>query len=200
MNEYAKKMIQKDPMMYVNANGERPLPQRLMRQNYEERGRYGRVITRIPGTSFDGGFPGMGEQMPGVEEMVARFRGGGMGHTARGYRGMDEQQSDDMAAMASRPAAEVGNTGEMDAEAKAQRENKQLDQRRQEAEDLRAGMEGLGKGMEGLAKGIAYARGEEAAPEQRTGSSNLPKMDMGDGTESRASRFKEAYLAMLLGS
>ncbi len=200
MNEYAKKMIQKDPMMYVNANGERPLPQRLMRQNYEEQGRYGRVITRIPGTSFDGGMPGMGEQMPGVEEMVARFRGGRMGHVGGGYRGMDEQQSDDMIGMVSRPAAEVGNTGEMDAAAKAQRENKQREQRTQEMEDLRKGMEGFGAGLEGLAKGIGYARGEQPAPEQRTGSSNLPDMDMGEGKESRASRFKEAYLAMLLGS
>ena len=60
MNDYAKKMIQKDPMMYVNANGVRPLPREMMGNEFEQSGRYGRVITRTPATSFDMGMPGVG--------------------------------------------------------------------------------------------------------------------------------------------
>ncbi|MFM7857363.1 MAG: hypothetical protein ACKO96_36955, partial [Flammeovirgaceae bacterium] len=54
-----------------------------MPNEFEERGPYGRVRSIYPGTSFDGGMPGQGEQMPGVEEMVAKFRGGFKGVTSR---------------------------------------------------------------------------------------------------------------------
>lgn len=198
MNEYAKKMIQKDPMMYVNANGDRPLPKRLMPNQFEERGPYGRVRSIYPGTSFDGGMPGQGEQMPGVEEMVAKFRGGRMGQVGGRYSGMDEQQSDDTVPMRTGLAEQIGNTGEMDAAAKAQREMREPREDRQEAEDLRRGLEGLGKGLEGFGRGIEAARGENA-PEARPGM-KMPNMEMsGDESSKRASKFKEAYLAMLLG-
>ena len=198
MNEYAKKMIQKDPMMYVNANGDRPLPKRLMPNEFEERGPYGRVRSIYPGTSFDGGMPGQGEQMPGVEEMVAKFRGGFMGQVGGRYRGMDEQQSADTAPMSTGLAERIGNVGEMDAAAKAQRELREPREQRQEAEDLRRGLEGLGEGLEGFGRGIQAARGENA-PEARPGM-KMPNMEMsGDESSKRASKFKEAYLAMLLG-
>lgn len=191
MNEYAKKMIQKDPMMYVNANGDRPLPKRLMRHEFEERGPYGRVRSIYPGTSFDGGMPGQGEQMPGVEEMVAKFRGGLMGQAGGRYRGMDEQQSDDLVPMSTGLAEQIGNTGEMDIAAKEQRLLKEGREARQEMADIAQ----YGKQIQGDMEAIR--RSQEAT--QRPGM-KMPDMEMsGDESSKRASKFKEAYLAMLLG-
>lgn len=198
MNEYAKKMIQKDPMMYVNANGDRPLPQRLMRHEFTERGRHGRVMTRMPATGFDAGMPGQEANMPAEVRSVydSFMRKNVLAHAGGG---LAAEQSPDALAIRTGLAEQEGNTSEMDAEAKAQRENKQFEQARQEGEDIRKGLEGFGEGLEGLSRGITAARGEQPAPEARPGM-KMPNMEMsGDEASKRASKFKEAYLAMLLG-
>ena len=118
MNDYAKKMIQKDPMMYVNANGVRPLPREMMGNEFEQSGRYGRVITRTPATSFDMGMPGVGgtydselfrkmmeEKMRGQQsEMDEMMR-------SRGQEAI-QQQRDAFAEQAARQAEEAMREGE----------------------------------------------------------------------------------------
>lgn len=118
MNDYAKKMIQKDPMMYVNANGVRPLPREMMGNEFEQSGRYGRVITRTPATSFDMGMPGVGgtydselfrkmmeEKMRGQQsEMDEMMR-------SRGQEAI-QQQRDAFAEEAARQAEEAMREGE----------------------------------------------------------------------------------------
>ena len=117
MNDYAKKMIQKDPMMYVNANGVRPLPREMMGNEFEQSGRYGRVITRTPATSFDMGMPGVGgtydselfrkmmeEKMRGQQsEMDQMMR-------SRGQEAI-QQQRDAFAEQAARQAEEAMREG-----------------------------------------------------------------------------------------
>lgn len=190
MNEYAKKMIQKDPMMYVNANGGSPLPRRLMRHEFEQEGRYGRVRSIYPGTSFDGGMPGQGEQMPGVEEMVARFRGGRMGQAGGGYPGMDEQQSDDLVPMSTGLAEQVGNRGEMNPAAKEQRELIAETEVKQAQRDLA----GYNRQIQGDMGAIRQSQQAEQRPGMK-----MPDMEMGaDESSRRAAAFKQNYLRMLL--
>jgi len=111
-------MIQKDPMMYVNANGVRPLPREMMGNEFEQSGRYGRVITRTPATSFDMGMPGVGgtydselfrkmmeEKMRGQQsEMDEMMR-------SRGQEAI-QQQREAFAEQAARQAEEAMREGE----------------------------------------------------------------------------------------
>ena len=64
------------------------------------------------------------------------------------------------------------------------------------AKDLEGILSGAGEGLEGIAKGVAAARGEE--PPSDRGSSNLPKIDMGEGKESLGQKFVAAYLAEMM--
>ena len=118
MNDYAKKMIQKDPMMYVNANGVRPLPREMMGNEFEQSGRYGRVITRTPATSFDMGMPGVGgtydsELFRKMMEEKMRGQQSKMDEMMRS-RGQEaiQQQRDAFAEQAARQAEEAMREGE----------------------------------------------------------------------------------------
>lgn len=183
-------MIQKDPMMYVNANGGRPLPQRLMRHEFTERGRHGRVMTRMPATGFDAGMPGQIENMPAeARDVYESFMKKGV--LAHAGSGLTEEQSPDTLAIRTGLAEQEGNTGELDIAAKEQRLLKEGREARQEMADIAQ----YGKQIQGDMEAIR--RSQEAT--QRPGM-KMPDMEMsGDESSKRASKFKEAYLAMLLG-